>query len=357
MFLFHAFSTDSADVKANPVWNFVRIDLFGNGNLGVNFFFVLSGYLITTLLLAEKELTGRIDIAHFYLRRVLRIWPLFYACVVFGFVVFPYLKQALGQVPNEAANPWTFVFFVNNFDLLRVNPDSSVLSVLWSVAIEEQFYLFWPLIVAFTPRRGLWVVFALIIGGSLGFRALNVHNHMVLEHHTLSCIGDMATGGVAALLTLHAHQPFRQWLAGAGRSFSAGLYAVLLGLFLFRDEIFENSSALPFGRLVCAIVFALVILEQNFVTRSLFKMHNFPRLSRLGQFTYGLYCLHFIGLLVALVVFNRFSPVTGIWRDILFEPALALAISVAIALVSYYFYESPFLKLKDKFAVITKGGK
>jgi peptidoglycan/LPS O-acetylase OafA/YrhL len=357
VFLFHAFSADSDALKSQPIWTFVKTDLFGNGNLGVSFFFVLSGYLITTLLLAEKELAGRIDVPHFYLRRVLRIWPLFYACVVFGFLVFPFLKKMLGQAPAEEANPIYFLFFINNFDMLRVNPDSSVLGVLWSVAIEEQFYLFWPLIIAFVPRRGLPFVFAIIIGGSMLFRALHVDNHKWLEHHTLSCIGDMAVGGVAALLTQYAHSPVRRWLSTIGRPTLWALYAAVVVLFLFRDELFASHAVLPLSRLVCAIVFALVILEQNFAERSLFKMSNFRRISRLGQFTYGLYCLHFIGLLISMVVLKKLHLNTSLWHELLLDPVLALALSFGVAWMSYRFYEMPFLKLKDRFAIITKGGK
>lgn len=357
VFLFHAFSTDSAVLKALPAWTFIKTDLFGNGNLGVNFFFVLSGYLITTLLLAEKSLAGRIDVPHFYLRRVLRIWPLFYACMAFGFLVFPLLKKFLGQVPSEGANPLYFFFFLNNIDMLRVNPDSSVLGVLWSVAIEEQFYLFWPVIIALTPRKGLPVVFALIIGGSFAFRAMHVGDHRVLEHHTFACISDMAIGGVAALLAVHESSPLRRWIRGMGKGALWALYAAVLGLFLFRDELFAAPVAVPFARLVCAGVFALVILEQNFAENSLFKMSNFRRLSRLGQMTYGLYCLHFIGLLISMVILKKLHLNTALWHEVLLDPALALVFSVGIAWVSYNFYEMPFLKLKDRFAIITKGGK
>src|SRR5690606_19427107 len=112
--------------------------LFGNGNLGVNFFFVLSGFLITYLLLIEMQLRGRINIGSFYIRRALRIWPLFYFCVAFGFIAFPFFKSMLGEIPNESANVVSYLFFLNNFDFIKNPPDSSVLSVLWSVAIEEQ---------------------------------------------------------------------------------------------------------------------------------------------------------------------------------------------------------------------------
>ena len=98
VFFFHSFATRFASIKENGLYHFVKGVLASNGNLGVNFFFVLSGFLITYLLFAEKEKYKKISVGNFYIRRILRIWPLFYFCVFFGFVIFPILKRALGEV-------------------------------------------------------------------------------------------------------------------------------------------------------------------------------------------------------------------------------------------------------------------
>ncbi|MBK9047983.1 MAG: acyltransferase [Bacteroidetes bacterium] len=95
VFFFHSFHTEYDFIKDNPVCTFIKKDLFGNGNLGVNFFFVLSGFLITFLLIEEKKLNRQIDLRNFWIRRILRIWPLFYFCVFFGFVMFPMIKEFL----------------------------------------------------------------------------------------------------------------------------------------------------------------------------------------------------------------------------------------------------------------------
>ena len=110
VFFFHSFATDYESVKQSSLYAF-QDSLFANGNLGVNFFFVLSGFLITYLLFAEKSRFQKVNIPNFYVRRILRIWPLFYCCVFFGFVIFPYLKQLFGDTPNETANPICYLFF------------------------------------------------------------------------------------------------------------------------------------------------------------------------------------------------------------------------------------------------------
>src|SRR4051812_22277340 len=92
VFFFHSFYTEFDYIKNQDSYFFIKKELFGNGNLGVNFFFVLSGFLITFLLIEEKKLNGQINLWKFWMRRILRIWPLFYFCVFFGFVIFPFLK-------------------------------------------------------------------------------------------------------------------------------------------------------------------------------------------------------------------------------------------------------------------------
>src|SRR6185295_9036612 len=93
VFLFHSFGKGSGAIYDHSAIYRKISWLFQNGNLGVNFFFVLSGFLITFLLLNERDLNKKIDVGSFYLRRILRIWPLYFACVLFGFFVFPHIKD------------------------------------------------------------------------------------------------------------------------------------------------------------------------------------------------------------------------------------------------------------------------
>lgn len=154
VFLSHVFFVDYEDISNLPWYRAMKFVFFSQGHLGVSFFFVLSGFLISYLLMVEKNHTGKIHVWSFYIRRALRIWPLYYFCVFFGFVIFPLLKIKFGQIPNETANPILCSLFLNNFNtIINGPPDASVLSVLWSVAIEEQFYLVWPVLFYFTPKN------------------------------------------------------------------------------------------------------------------------------------------------------------------------------------------------------------
>ncbi len=350
VFFYHSFYTASETIKTNPAYHFVKNDVFGNGNLGVNFFFVLSGFLITYLLLEEKKANGQISLGKFWMRRILRIWPLFYLMVLFGFVAFPLIKQAFGQTPAETAHLLSYLTFTNNFDFIANGPpDSSVLGVLWSVAIEEQFYLVWPLVIFFVPVKKLWIPFSIIITGSLVFRALS-DTPVMHEFHTLSCIGDMTVGAFAAWF-IQTVPAFRARVAATPKYLIATAWLLFVLIFFFRDEVlFANAGIRIFERLFIAILIAFLILEQCYAQHSLFKTGSFKIISKLGLITYGLYCTHFIGILIATTLTRKLGINTELWQVLLVDTLLALGITVVISKLSYRYFEGWFLGWKGRFA-------
>ncbi|HRG37994.1 MAG TPA: acyltransferase, partial [Bacteroidia bacterium] len=341
-------------IRDSNTYHFVKRNIFGNGSLGVNFFFVLSGFLITFLLIEEKKLNGQVNLKNFWIRSILRIWPLFYFCIFFGFVIFPFLKQFFGQVPNETANPFYYLTFINNFDFIQKGlPDASVLGVLWSIAVEEQFYLIWPIILFLFPVKKLWIPFALIMTINLIFRAM-YNNYEMHEFHTISCIGDMTIGAIGAWL-INVSDKFKDRITHLSKMEIVGIYLLFTGIFFFRDELLiTNSTIRVFERAFIALCILLIILEQTFSENSFFKMSNFKTVSKLGVITYGLYCLHFVGILIATTITKKTGINTSIWQVFFIDTPLALLFSIIISKLSYRFYESPFLKLKERFAFITK---
>jgi peptidoglycan/LPS O-acetylase OafA/YrhL len=343
VFFYHSFYTEYSYIKSAPVYKFVKFHLLANANLGVNFFFVLSGFLITFLLLQEKKNSHRIRIGNFYKKRVLRIWPMYFFCVFFGFVIFPLLKKLAGQVPNETANPWHFIFFISNFD---GPPDSSVLGVLWSVAIEEQFYLVWPLFIMLCPLKHLPKVFTLIILGTFVFRAFH-DNYLIHESHTLSCIGDMTVGACGAYLVVMGHA--KEFMSRLSRTSIVVIYLLFIFIYFFRSPflVFDLYIRI-FERAIIAFVILAIILEQCYATKSFYKMSSFRSISKLGVITYGLYCLHFIGILIVLTISRKLHSNTATWEVMIGETLFAILITILIGKISFRYYESPFLRFKNR---------
>ena len=361
VFVFHFYLTVAGFVKdTSPAFYKSFQFLFQYGNLGVSFFFVLSGFLITFLLIKERELTGSIHVGNFYVRRMLRIWPLYYLCLIIGFIAFPILKQLTGTSAQEVANPWYYLFLAANFDNIRLwpqNPDAISLSVLWSVTVEEQFYVTWPLILRFTPLKWQRWVFPLIMIVSLVFRSFHTSDstadYAQRYFHTLSIMGDMALGGLVAWLCAN-ELSFRDKISKLSKTTILLVYLLGTAFVLFKGQIFIYGWPIIFERLIIGAFFGFVIAEQNFSENSFYKIGRFKWITRLGTYTYGLYCLHLLAMYAVLLVAGKLSLDQSSPLVLVAEMVATLAVSIVIAFCSYHFFEKWFLKLKDKFAFITK---
>lgn len=354
IFLFHSFSTEFDSIKEDNLYILIKEHLLINGNIGVNFFFVLSGFLITYLLITEKKLNGQIDILKFWLRRILRIWPLYYFCVFFGFYAFPVLKSFFGQTPEENASLIHYLTFTNNFDFIEKGfPDASILCALWSVAIEEQFYFIWPIILFILPIKKHPIAFFTIIAISIVFRVFNF-SFIMHEHHSLSCIGDMATGAFGAWLVIEKKR-FKNFIINLNKPSIWIIYIIFFLIFFFRKELLYSIYIIRlFERQFISSIILLIILEQCYCLNSIFKISKLKKISNLGTITYGLYCLHFIAILTTKTLTNKLGFNTKLWQVLLIDTITAFLISLVIAQLSYKYFEKPFLKLKQNFSFFTK---
>ena len=133
---------------------FYSQQLFSNGWMGVDLFFVLSGFLITGILVDSKQSQGYLK--NFYVRRCLRIWPLYYSLIFFMFVIVRFLSPSEFHTVMQQSSPWwAFPLFLQNFLIPISTNAAGPLGVTWSLAIEEQFYLIWPLVVRFCSSKQL----------------------------------------------------------------------------------------------------------------------------------------------------------------------------------------------------------
>lgn len=349
----------------NKYFNFVRDRFLIDGDLGVNLFFVLSGFLITYLLLKEKELYGKINIPHFYLRRILRIWPVYFLVVALCLLVFPPFADRFEpsfpiSVATDQLNPWLYVSFLGNFDYIYHGITNVLIGILWSVSVEEQFYLFWPLLIAFIPRKYLFATFMSIIAGSIAFRFFcsNGGNEMILRYHSLSSVSDLTTGAVLAFLC--TSQRFIDKIKNMPRWLIVLVYILFFIIIPFRGLIWKFglyyvhvASILP---VILSSFFAFFILEQNFAERSFYKLQRFRLVSALGRYTYGMYCYHMLGFFFVIYLFDRWGVNVVAENKYVFtlEVTVSLLVTILFSRISYQFMERKFLSLKKRFASIIR---
>lgn len=333
-------------------------NLFSNGGLGVSIFFVLSGFLITYLILNEIELNGKIDVISFYKRRFLRIWPLYLGLLMFIFFVYPFLVRALNLYYFEnPANKWMYFAFLSNFDMIRLYNEGKEsfmqTGVTWSVAIEEQFYLIWPLLFFIISKRNLPILFGAVILSSVVFRYINCENSTLIYFHTLGVFSDLAVGGFLAWLSMNYKSKLDNTIHISN---SLKILIYIFGvLFVLCNEYFITVPQWrSVNRLLSSLFFAYVLADQNFSTGDFLKLSRLRLFSYLGKWTYGMYLLHPVAFLFMQYFYDFFDlPMDAFLSRFIFA-IFTLVLTVLISFLSFRFFETPFLKLKSKFAYISK---
>ena len=317
--------------------------VLGKPGIGVHFFFVLSGFLISYLLLSENENFKKINIPAFYMRRILRIWPVYF------FVILIALGLSIIHKPYYSlhdANFFLIATFLTNFNLAIIGISSLPITVLWSVAVEEQFYLALPLIMYFFSKK-VFYFFPILIAFAIIFGLYHTQNITYVEFHTISVSGSLLVGCIIAYLVLYKNISIL--FLNINKSFILAVYAGFLLLHLFREKVFAPESSNILLYFIDSLFFAFFILEQNYAKNSFYKMSNFKLLSALGKYTYGMYAYHmiFISILMTLVPY-KINPANN-YISYFFLWVVAFTTTLLFAKISYSFIEKPFLKLKEKF--------
>lgn len=324
----------------------------GNGgDLGVTFFFILSGFLITYLMFKEQSENGKLNILFFYFRRILRIWPLYYITLLVGFLIYPLISSLAGHPSTENASTLLYSIFAVNFDhIYNGSTNNGILGVQWSVAIEEQFYLLWPLLFYFFSKKNIFPFLLLVVIFISELFFIKAASWEVKYYHLISNFRFLAFGGLLAYLCYFQREWVDYVMKKISRKINFSLYIICVLLLLFQHKLLVTylnykylSHLLPF------LFFGFVITEQNFSNNSFFKIGSFRMLNWLGKISYGLYLTHMIAIYIVIGLFPvANSEYVGL------KIILTVALTISISYLSYTYIELFFLSLKNKFSVIQK---
>jgi peptidoglycan/LPS O-acetylase OafA/YrhL len=337
----HHFSQIRLVFGLPTLWGFAAISWLGPR--GVSLFFVLSGFLITYLLEKEREQRGRVAIGRFYIRRVLRIWPVYFIVTALGFFVVPFLSifALPGFPPVVDAHFWQKLAL---YCALSPHVEASLYApvnyagVLWSVGVEEWFYLVWPLLL-FTSRRFLLAILPAIVIALLAAR-YEFRTGVMFYLFSQIRFDCMAVGAIGALY-LTSERVNAQWRLIYSPIARTGLLACLLYL------IASGTSFGAADELVYSTLFLWLILTAAFSGHHIVRLDH-PWLKWIGNVSYGLYCYNWI----ALVLASRLLKLAGLNQSNvaghLVDFAFGLAVSLCIAALSFGLIERPVLRVKDR---------
>lgn len=330
----------------------LRVPGFGLGSLGVWLFFVLSGYLITSILLQDRangeglgSYAGR-----FYARRALRIFPLYYTYLGVNYVV-----QILAG--HDVDGYFFYLTYTQNF-LLGANRFTDIpgnLGHTWSLATEEQFYLLWPFLVYYLPRKWLSGFCLMLVIAAPIFRGWA---YMALGNPFLTYafpLGSADTLALGCLCALHWDRISKVGEAAMGAALvcCVALFCTLvasMGLWAVWDPVnwTRHPAQMLYISLAGVLFAALVASAQRFSWKQILRH---PALVHIGKISYGIYVWHELAMALGSKVVE-FLPPDAIGRDVV-RIATSLVVTYLVSVVSYKYLETPFLKMKERYS----GGK
>jgi peptidoglycan/LPS O-acetylase OafA/YrhL len=323
-----------------PISRYVPEDYVNLGVFAVRMFFVLSGFLITGILLRARGEEPKTALKQFYLRRVLRIFPIYYLAL------FAALAFGLGSIQERA---WWHLTYLTNF-IYPFHPELTwPASHFWTLAVEEQFYLVWPFILIFLPGKHLFKAIVGIVVLAVLFRAVVLYAFDVPEVAAVWTFGALDSLGLGALLAMFRHdEALRPHLKKfLGFCLFAGLtLLVLLTLML----LFNRGYRVVYvGRYLCLSLLFVVLIDRasRGFKGKLKLLLEWPPVLYVGRISYGLYVYHLFAF-AAVVAFCHMR--WGGTPHYLIVAAVSTVLTFLTSIVSWHLIERPITDLKNRFS-------
>ena len=322
------------------------------GTTGVDLFFVLSGFLITGILIDTSH--HKHILKKFYIRRSLRIFPLYYA-VFFIFLAYFIFMLGFNNIDNWKI--FTHLFYIQNWSLEYNSDVFMMLNHTWSLAVEEQFYLFWPLLFLFFYEKGQGVkqaiylcLFMICLSWILRLYFMDLNRPKFAYTYTISRLDGLALGALLSISCAH----YRKLLVKYRHLFlvAMGFLLSLLLIVLFSNDIGngKHDEMTRIGLMICTTLYTCLLAyiflsdDTNLIKRCL----SSNWIGRIGKYSYGIYIFHFTVMFI--LGNNLFEYELSYWESHLVLLIVGGLISFLLSWLSYKYFEKPILCLKDKYA-------
>jgi len=308
------------------------------GQTGVTLFFVLSGFLITRILIKAKNKENYFS--HFYLRRTLRIFPLYYFFLLLTYFVLPYLNLA-SFVSFKEQIPF-YLFYQNiayTFEWACEGP-----SRYWSLAVEEHFYLIWPLIMYFFSIKNCYRIIILIGGIAILFRILLLKEGYGTFYFTLCRMDAIAIGCYVALMEFESNYNLKiNWNKHlVVLSVIALVFGYLWFVYSEKSNLYiQIIKDIPYYYIFSILIMAMVSKESHYLQNIVKNFFNNKFLIFCGKLSFSLYVYH----VMCYDIVGKIG-ISNIYISIL----ACFGLSFIIASISFFYFETPFLKLKNRFS-------
>ena len=309
---------------------------------GVILFFVLSGYLITFLMMTEKKTFGRVELLKFYKRRILRIWPIYYLAIIVTILLLSF--KIISDHSNAITGIALYSLLLSNvgyafgYGIISITP-------LWSVGVEEQFYAFWPLLLNKSKNIFMALIIVILIYLLLKIGLRFFENGPWYSLITNSAFDSMAIGGLASALVFYKSR-LLSYLYNP-------LLQILCWLFLGISVFYKPIHFLSlFDSEMHSIIYAIIIVNVSANEKSLISLEN-KVFNFIGRISYGMYVYHMIIIVLLSYFFKtHIHAIPSHSTQYIVVYTVIIGVTIMVSYLSYNYFESFFLKLKTNFSKV-----
>lgn len=347
VFIEHMVFTQDKTIRDSSLFKFYDWHL-SIGVIGWDFYTVLSGFLITWIILEEYTFTSKFSLVYFWLKRCLRIWPLYFLMILIGFIMVWGARNFSGNNVSDIPPLSSLLTFTLNFYIVKHGYGFLYFLVFfWSISVEEQCYAAWGIFLKWAKK--MFVPFCLLlIAASLIFRILAIHDYLNLYFNSLSWVGNFATGGLLAYFCINKKEGF-EILKKIPLWVITSFYILFIFNLAFYKQIYRSDVMTVLERLSETLFFSFIIFEQTFCEKHLFQLGKIPYLNYLGRISYGLFCYHGLVILAYQQLTQNISWCNSPFAVFLINPIAIFAVTIIMAALSYQYFEKPLMSLRHKY--------